>query len=411
MSIRPIYCFVLIVIFVLSLRAEADSYQNLQKVIETAKAGTVIRLPSGTYSKIIINKPITIIGSEDTVIDGGYQGNVITINASNVSIKNLTIRNSGSDVAKENAGIYISEDTGNTLVEGNRLEDNSFGISLHGTSSPTVRNNSIQGRKGKLMSDIGDGIRLWNVTGGLISNNEIEFGRDGIFITISESNILESNRMENLRFAIHYMYAHNNKVSNNYSANNDVAFALMFSNNLVISGNQSYQDRSYGIMLNYVNNSSITDNMTIENKDKCLFVYNSSKNVIRGNHFKKCNIGIHYTAGSYDNLLYENNFIDNYIQVKYVGTRYNEWSHGKVGNYWSDNISSDLNGDSIADITYRPNNIADKIMWKYPEAKLLFSSPALQLLRRAQALFPNLYPGGVVDSYPLMQQVEKGTKS
>ena len=88
--------------------------------------------------------------------------------------------------------------------------------------------------------------------------------------------------------------------------------------------------------------------------------------------------------------------------MKYVGTRDLDWSKGGRGNYWSDNPAFDLNGDGIADTAYRPNDLVDRVLWTAPSAKVLINSPAVQVLRWAQAQFPALYPGGVVDSHPLI---------
>ena len=62
----------------------------------------------------------------------------------------------------------------------------------------------------------------------------------------------------------------------------------------------------------------------------------------------------------------------------------------------------DLDGDGLADTAYRPNDLIDEVLWVAPRAKLLINSPAVQVIRWAQAQFPALYPGGVVDSAPLM---------
>ena len=56
----------------------------------------------------------------------------------------------------------------------------------------------------------------------------------------------------------------------------------------------------------------------------------------------------------------------------------------------------------MADQPYRPNDLIDQVVWSYPLAKLLLNSPAVQTVRFAQARFPALLPGGVVDSAPLM---------
>ena len=95
-------------------------------------------------------------------------------------------------------------------------------------------------------------------------------------------------------------------------------------------------------------------------------------------------------------------FVGNRNQVRRVGTRNLDWSKGGRGNYWSDNPAFDLNGDGIADTAYRPNDLVDRVLWTAPSAKVLINSPAVQVLRWAQAQFPALYPGGVVDSHPLI---------
>jgi nitrous oxidase accessory protein len=136
--------------------------------------------------------------------------------------------------------------------------------------------------------------------------------------------------------------------------------------------------------------------------EKCTFIYNAHRNAIVGNRFENCEIGIHFTAGSERNRLSANAFIGNRNQVKYVGTRYIEWSDEGRGNYWSDHPAFDLDGDGLADSPFRPNDLMDHILWSQPAAKLLLGSPAVQLVRWSQATFPAILPGGVVDSHPLM---------
>jgi len=155
-------------------------------------------------------------------------------------------------------------------------------------------------------------------------------------------------------------------------------------------------------MLNYANNSVVEGNAVIGGGEKCLFVYNANKNVMRGNRFEGCPIGIHFTGGSERNEITGNAFIANRTQIKFVSTRDHVWS----GNYWSDHAAYDVNGDGIADQPFRPNDAMDRILWTQPSAKLLIGSPAVQLIRWAQRNFPSLLPGGVVDDRPLMKPRE-----
>ena len=157
------------------------------------------------------------------------------------------------------------------------------------------------------------------------------------------------------------------------------------------------------MLLNFVNCCSFKRNVVRGGTDKCVFIYNANFNQFDGNYFEACNIGIHFTAGSAQNIIVRNSFVDNRHPVKYVGTRHIEGSDNGEGNYWSDNPAFDLDNDGIADVPYQPNDLVDQIVWRYPLAKLLLNSPATQLLKWAQSEFPLLHPGGVIDSAALME--------
>ena len=252
------------------------------------------------------------------------------------------------------------------------------------------------------MNERGNGVQIWNAPGAVVESNDVGYGRDGIFVTTSKDNAFRNNRFADLRFAIHYMYTNNSEITGNRSTGNHVGYAIMFSRGLLATGNSSEGDRDHGILLNYANRSTITANSVRHSTKKCVFIYNTNKNTIRGNRFEGCDIGIHFTAGSERNDIAENAFIANRTQVKYVGTRQVEWSRDGRGNYWSDNMAFDLDGDGIVDRPYRPNDLVDQIVWRHPLAKLHLSSPATQVLHWGQAAFPALLPGGVTDSYPLV---------
>ena len=197
------------------------------------------------------------------------------------------------------------------------------------------------------------------------------------------------------------MYTHDSTVEGNQSRGNHVAYALMYSNKLEVHDNSSDGDRDRGLFLNFTNDSVFSNNQ-INGAEKCFFIYNANHNRIDDNLFANCDIGIHFTAGSEGNAVYDNAFVDNRTQVKYVGTRYVEWSSEGRGNFWSDNLAFDLDDDGVADRPYQPNDMVDQLIWRHPMAKLLLSSPAMQVLRWAQSEFPSLHPGGVRDSSPLM---------
>ena len=110
-------------------------------------------------------------------------------------------------------------------------------------------------------------------------------------------------------------------------------------------------------------------------------MYNSLFNTISNNLFLESDLGIHLTAGSEDNQFSGNAFVNNKEQVKYVANRKQDWSYAGRGNYWSDYLGWDMDGDGIGDTEYEPNDGIDKLLWKFPAAKLLLNSPAVEMLR------------------------------
>lgn len=382
---------------------------DLDVLIEQAVAGDVLRLAAGRHAgPVVIDKELSLLGRSGAVVEGDGKGSVITVTAPGVIIRGLTIRGSGVDVPAMDSAILVRQSARGALIEDNRLEGNLFGVYLHGAAKSVVRANTIVGRDDLRLSESGNGVSIWNAPGAKVIGNDFRHGRDGIFVNISKRNEFRDNTFTDLRFAIHYMYTHDSKVIGNVSRGNHVGWALMFSDRLEIRDNVSVDDRDHGLLLNYVNSSEITGNVVRGSRNKCLFIYNAHKNRVAGNRFESCPIGIHFTAGSERNDVYGNAFVGNRTQVKYVGSRNVVWSHEGRGNYWSDNAAFDLDGDGVADRPYRPNDLVDDVLWRYPQAKMLLNSPAVDLLRMAQSKFPGLLPGGVVDMAPLIEPPDIG---
>lgn len=411
----------------------------LSAVLKAAAPGDRIRLKPGRHDgPLVLDKPVTLDGEDGASIVGNGKGSVVTIEAEKVAVRGIEVTGSGMNLSTLDSGIFAARTATGAIIENNTLTGNLFGIYLHGAKDSLAQKNVIVGLKDGRMSEFGSGISVWNAPGGKVIDNDISFGRDGIATMASKKNVFSGNRFRDLRFAIHYMYTNDSVISGNVSTGNSVGYAIMFSNRLKIIDNISDGDRDHGLLLNSANSSTITGNIVrgrlqpadrwtmagIQDSghgvkddaettgaveggmrlgpEKCVFIYNANRNKLLDNEFQGCAIGIHFTAGSEGNTMTGNAFIDNRNQVKYVGTRYLDWSVNGRGNYWSDNPAFDLDGDGIGDSAYRPNDLMDKVLWTSPQAKILTSSPAVQIIRWAQVQFPALLPGGVVDSHPLM---------
>jgi nitrous oxidase accessory protein len=422
-------------------RVAVPEAADLQAAIDAAANGDVLIVQGEHRGSVKIARPLTLQGELGAALLGNGQGSVVTISAPNVVLSGFTIRGSGRNLEAMDAGVFVEQSASGALVEANRIEGNLYGIYLHGAENAIARANSIVGLQKGRVNESGNGVSVWNAPGAQVLDNDISFGRDGIFVIASRNNLFRGNRFRDLRFAVHYMYTNDSEVSDNLSTGNNVGFALMFSHRLKVRGNLSDGDRDHGLLFNFANGSDISGNMVRgrlqpasrwargslhdgeatahglpspekppptlaagarNGPEKCVFIYNANRNSFRDNWFEGCEIGIHFTAGSEGNEIEGNAFVNNRNQVKYVGSRYLDWSKDGRGNYWSDNPGFDLDGDGIADTAYRPNDLVDKVLWTAPQAKILANSPAVQMLRWAQSQFPALLPGGVVDSRPLM---------
>lgn len=392
---------------VIQIGAGAD----LQAAIDQAQDGDTLRLAAGTYTgKIIINKPLTLEGSDkrDAIIQGDRTGRTISVMAPNVTIKHITVTKSGISLPNMDAGIFLDKAADSAHIVENNILDNSVGVYLWGAPNALVERNTIIGNKELRENERGNGVTVWNAPNSKVVYNDISHGRDGIFSNASNFNTFSYNHFHDLRYGVHYMYTNDSQIEGNIVSNSKIGYAIMFSTNIKLRDNVSYNNIDQGIMLNYTNESIIVGN-AVEKSPKCVYLYNANNNQFTNNHFEGCEMGIHFSGAAEGNTIRENAFVSNHIQIKYVGTRFMDWAEGGKGNYWSDNSAFDLDGDGIADTAYKPNNITDQILWRAPSARLLMNSPAVTIVKWAQKNFPAIMPGGMTDSKPLMVMPETET--
>ncbi len=416
---------------------------DLQRRIDAAAPGDVVHLSAGVHrGPVRIANAISLQGAAGAEIHGPGTGSVVTVEAPGAAVRGIRVTGSGTNIEGPDAGIFLARTATGARVENNEVIGNLYGVYVRGAEDSLVRGNRIEGFREGRSAEAGNGVTVWNAPGARVLDNDISFGRDGIFASASKRNVFNSNRFSNLRFAVHYMYTNDSEISGNVSTGNSVGYAMMYSHRLVMRNNVSDGDRDHGLLFNYANGSRIEGNKVIarlqpasrwlgagtrsgnthgvsteretpvgdgarNGPEKCVFIYNANTNTFRNNWFEGCEIGIHFTAGSERNRISGNAFVRNRSQVKYVGTRHLDWSSEGRGNYWSDNAAFDLDQDGIADSPYRPNGLVDRVLWMSPQAKILMNSPAVQVIRWAQARFPAILPGGVVDNHPLMTPPER----
>ena len=374
------------------------------------------RLPAGEYAgNFRIDTSMKFACEEGAIIDAGGKGHALAIAAPEVSVEGCTLVNWGRNLTNLDSAVFVLPTAHGAIVRNNTLRGPGFGVWVDTTRDVQVLENDITGVADVRSQDRGNGIHLYSVRGARVAGNRVRDVRDGIYVGNTTKSVLENNVLEGMRYGVHYMYSHDNRVSGNLTRHTRTGYALMQSRDLVVRGNRSEDDQNYGILMNFITYSELVDNVVrgvrqgssggvmIQGAEgKALFIYNSQGNRIERNRFEDSSLGIHLTAGSEGNQISSNAFINNQQQVKYVATRRQEWSVEERGNYWSDYLGWDRNGDGIGDLAYEPNDGVDRLLWIYPQARLLMNSPAIELLRWVQRIFPVMRSPGVQDSYPLM---------
>jgi nitrous oxidase accessory protein len=82
---------------------------TLQQAIATAGVGDILRLGHGIYSgNFIVDRPLSLVGSEGAVLDGGGSGRVVTLDAPRTRLEGVTIVGSGDCLSCEDGAVYVS---------------------------------------------------------------------------------------------------------------------------------------------------------------------------------------------------------------------------------------------------------------------------------------------------------------
>lgn len=376
--------------------------ESIGAAIANAGPGDTVAVERADYvENLVIDKPLVLRGIGRPTVSGGDAGDVIRVRAPDVVIEGLIIRDSGADLTAQNAGIYVEPGSDRVVIRNNDLVYNLFGMWLEKIRDIEVANNLITGKRDLASAQRGNGIQLYNTTGARVIGNNIGFARDGIYVDVSHQALFRGNRMHHLRYGTHYMNSHDNVWEDNEAYLNRGGLALMEVRRQIVRNNRAWGNSDHGIMLRTIQDSVIENNVVAGN-GRGFFIYDAEYNVIRGNTVVGNRVGAHVWAGSINNDVDGNDFIRNREQIRYVAARDQVWGR-QLGNYWSNYVGWDADGDGIGDTSYEANDVVDRLTWSHPLVKLLLNSPAVHSLRLVARQFPLLRSTSIVDHKPRMR--------
>lgn len=376
------------------------SRSPIQDYIDNAKEGSIIKLKAGTYKgNIIITKPISLIGVEEgVVLDGLGVGSVITVKSSYVTLKNLTIQNSGERADVLDAAININGDTTTGAlkqceVSGCRIVDSLLGINMEIVNNSLIENNFITSKNYDLGLR-GDGVRLWYSNDNIVRKNHLFRSRDMV-VWYSHGNTIEENLGEYGRYSLHFMYAGKNYVRNNTYQHNSVGIFFMYSNDTIATGNlvkSAVGATGIGIGLKDATNFVIEDNTIVYNSqgmyiDRSPFEPDTN-NWIRNNKIMYNAEAMHFHSLCENSIITGNTIMGNIEDVVNDSRSEKDFNNEFRMNFWDNYEGFDRNRDGYGDNTYRVYQYADKL-WTYnPSVKFFYGSPVLTLLNFLSKLAP-----------------------
>ena len=199
----------------------------------------------------------------------------------------------------------------------------STGIFLSGRSNVTIRNMEIMAFDTSILLE-------WSSNNN-ISGNTVIGGFRIIMLYHSSSNIIYGNYVDgggSFRTGIHVQDSSNNIISENTVTN--------------------VSAEGIRLLIGATNNS-VFRNIITNNSDG-IWIQSSNNTIAENNIVNNVYDGMVLQFGSLNNI-YHNNFINN-TQVIVSGSANNKWDNGCEGNFWSDYVGSDSDGDGIGDTPY-----------------------------------------------------------
>ena len=387
----------------LSLSAFAG--QPLQPWLDAAGAGTVLKLPPGTYDgPAIINKPLTLEGNGQVTVDAHGKGTVLTIHADDVTLRGLNLRGSGDSHDALDGGIMAE---GNRLLfEDNRIDDVLFGISLHRSTDSIIRRNRIRSRPVD-SADRGDGIRLWYSMYNRIEHNDIAQIRD-ITVTNSPRNRFVGNRVRDSRRAFNFLFAHRSIVEDNHLEKNSTGVIALNSEGLIIRRNRilhAMDPSGAGVALKETSAALIEGNEIVHCAHGIMAdsPMNPINRIVFANNTVAHNItGVYFYGAKGGHIAIGNTFRNNLWSVSIIGDG-DPMDDIWWGNYWDDYEGFDRDGDGFGDRPHELYAYADRIWMETPAARFFRNSPVLELLDFLERLAPFSSPALILrDPAPRM---------
>ncbi|HLQ83640.1 MAG TPA: NosD domain-containing protein [Pseudogracilibacillus sp.] len=355
----------------------------------------MIKLAAGTYNESVsITKPIHLIGSDNVILTSSTQAPIISIEANDVTIENVSF-----DYKSEaEASTAILVNGNNNTLKNLEINTSQFGIRLDDAHDNELSKIKIIGKKSNPISERQHGIDLWKSDNNKIFETKIKHIRDGMYIESSNHTQVYDNDISHGRYGYHLMFTEDTVLEKNKSSVNVSGMMVMgtkrtkVNENILINNQKSVQ--SLGLLLFDVKDGIITRNKILNNRVG-IFVESAKENDISMNEVGHNYIGLQFKLAE-NNKIKDNVFIANVAQGQAEDSSHNDINE----NYWGDHLGLDFTGNNRSDLPYEIDPFYYNLTDEYPPFQLLFASPGMIFLEQ---LFTTPKEEKMIDASPLME--------
>jgi nitrous oxidase accessory protein len=379
-------------------------FASISTAIVGAAEGDTIVVHGGTYREgnLRVGKLIHLVGVDAPVLDGELKSEILTINASDVTVRGFSFRNGGRSSINDLAGIRV-ESAARVTIEGNDLRNCNFAIYLARARDCTIRRNGIEGDPGTELSS-GNGIHLWSCEGTHIADNSVRGHRDGIYLEFASKSVVEANVVENnMRYGLHFMTSHDSAYRKNRFSRNGAGVAVMYSRHVEMSDNvfeYSWGGSAYGLLLKDITDSEIRGNK-FQHNSTAIYAQGATRVLFERNQFDENGWALRILSSGMANTFRENNFTRNTFDVATNGQL---TDHKFTNNYWDRYEGYDLNRDGLGDVPFRPVGLYSTMVEQVPASAILMRSFLVHLMDRAEKALPSIAPDEALDSAPSIRR-------
>lgn len=325
-------------------------------ILGESQSNTVIQSPLSLTTTFESLKPLMSIHNssiviKDLTIDGLGRGNgnykmvglgLMNSSANLANLSIINIKETPANGSQHGVGLYVYNSDGVTReVNADALNIHDYqknGVNMRGVGLKASLSDSLVYGFGDIDFIAQNGIQYSEGATGLIQNNEI-YGNLYTPSSWAATGILPFNAGPNLKII-------NNKIHNNGWGG---IYAIGVGENFEISNNHIY-----------------------DNLGDAIILYGGSfeNSVIKGNTIEGNDYGIWIDSGISSSLNITENLFDNKEQNASDESNY-FYDNGTKGNYWSDYLGFDMDGDGIGE---KPYDIDTDSKDRYPLTNNLLSS-------------------------------------